>query len=172
MNKGRTILIAALAALSLTTMAQAGPETFKGKPMPSFSMVDTSGKKVTNASLKGKVVLIDFWATWCPPCREFTPVLQKLHKKYGSKGLVVLGADTFERTPEAQTKGAAAFAKQNGLTYRMTLKNDKFAESLKIDGIPTMFLIDKKGVVHTVNVGFDPSEVPKLDATIAQLLKG
>jgi len=166
----RALLLAGLAALSINAFAKK-PEDYQGKKMPSFRMTDTNGKVWTNDTLKGKVVLIDFWATWCPPCKAATPALQKLHAKYGTKGLVVIGADTWERGADAQKTAAIQFAKQNGLKYHMTLLNDKFAESLGIEGIPTMFILDKKGMVHKVQVGYDDAEAPILEKTVAGLLK-
>jgi len=169
-------LITACSALALfvAAVAQEFPvQQFQNKPMPSFKMTDTAWKTHTNASLKGKVVLIDFWATWCGPCKQAMPMLERLHKKYSAKGLVVIGADVLERTNKENA--AVGFKKASGYTYtftKNTADNDALVPKLKIQGIPTMLLIDKKGVIRQVNVGFDPSEESVLGKKIEQLLKG
>lgn len=168
------LTLCSLLALTLLAGAHQAPvEKFQGKPMPSFKLVDTTGKTHTNASLKGKVVLIDFWATWCGPCKAAMPMVQSLHTKYKAKGLVVIGADILES--KNKEGAAAAFKKTTPYTYTFT-KNTKesevLANKLQIEGIPTMLLIDKKGTIQLVKVGFSPSEKGELAAKIEQLLKG
>ena len=127
-------------------------EGFVGKPLPKFTMTTLQGQKITNASLKGKAVLIDFWATWCGPCKAAAPAVQKMHEAYGKKGLMVIGADTFENG----MKGTAApYAKAHKYTYTFTENNDSLATSLGIQGIPAFVLVDKKGIVRQVFMGFD-----------------
>ncbi|MCC6404749.1 MAG: TlpA family protein disulfide reductase, partial [Fimbriimonadaceae bacterium] len=78
----------AMAGLALAQTAPA-PTDFVGKPMPSFSMTALDGTKVTNETLKGKAYIVDFWATWCGPCKKAAPIMQELHAKYNESGLVV-----------------------------------------------------------------------------------
>ncbi len=141
-----------LAALGLAAFgfSQSKFESFVGKPLPKFTMVTTKGQKITNASLKGKPVLIDFWATWCGPCMAAAPAVQKMHQMYGKK-LTVIGADTFERGAK---NTAAPYAKAHGYTYTFTENNDKLALALGIEGIPAFVLVDKKGIVRQVFTGF------------------
>lgn len=145
-----------------------------GKPMPAFTMKSTDGKTHTNASLKGKVVLFDFWATWCGPCKAISPMIEKLHKEFKSKGVMVVGANVWERNgSKTQTDGsnAKAYAKEHGYTYPMTYANEDLATKLKIEGIPTLILMDKTGKVREVYLGFDPKDEGKLRASIKNLLK-
>ena len=160
-----------LAFAAVAPLALAGPEKSVGKPLPKFSLTTTKGQKITNASLKGKVVLLDFWATWCVPCRQASPKIQELHEKYGSKGLYVLGADTGEFG-----KGTAApYAKKHKYTYNFAEQSDKLAAGLGIQPIPVFVLVDKKGIVRKVWTGIGGG-VDKLytdiEAAAQPLLKG
>ncbi len=162
-----------LFALFCGAVAQTYPvQDFNNKPVPKFTLVTTGGKTLTPASLKGKVYLIDFWATWCSPCKAAMPTMQKLHDKYKSKGFQVIGANILESRDKANQ--AAKFLQTNKYTYPFTKNTDaaeKFAETLKVQGIPTMLLVDKQGVIRHVKVGFKPAEVAEIDKKIASLLK-
>ncbi|MEO7453347.1 MAG: TlpA disulfide reductase family protein [Fimbriimonadales bacterium] len=145
--------IAAVAAFALAQTPAVGPNfaDLKGKKAV-YSMIDTNGKAVTNETLKGKVVLIDFWATWCGPCKAASPTIQMLHEKYGKDGLVVIGANAFERTdPDG---AAAGYSKEHSYTYMMTVKNDALAKSWGVKGIPAFVVIGKTGVVELAQTGF------------------
>ncbi|MBN9502452.1 MAG: hypothetical protein BGO01_13635 [Armatimonadetes bacterium 55-13] len=146
-----------------------GPESWEGKALPKFEMTKLDGKKIATTSLKGKVLLIDFWATWCGPCKMASPVMQKLHEKYASKGLMVIGANTMERGDAKKLAGD--YAKEHGYKYTFTYGNDAFSKQMNVRGIPTMLIVDKKGVVNTVNVGYSERLYDKLEAAIKPLLK-
>ena len=159
-------------ALFTCAMAQFPVTSFKNKPMPSFKLVDTNGKSMTNASLKGKVYLVDFWATWCGPCKAAMPTMQKLHNKYKSKGFMVIGANILERGGD---KAAIAgkfksAAKLNYVFAKNTPEAEKLADKLKIQGIPTFLLVDRKGVIRHVEVGFSASHEAELAKKIESLL--
>ncbi len=173
MNMKRTtyfLSTALLVAAAVSASAQPANTALKvGKPAPAFSMTDLNGKKHTNKSLKGKVVLVDFWATWCGPCKAASPTMQEWHTKFSKKGLVVIGANAFENTLDK--KYAAAYAKEHKYTYTFTWGNDKMAEAWGAESIPMFVLIDKKGVVQHVAVGFGPTEKKALADKIAKLTK-
>jgi len=140
----------------------------EGKPVPSFSMKTTAGKSVSNQSLRGKVVLLDFWATWCGPCKAASPMVQALHKQYGSKGFVAIGANTFEDGDALQL--TKAYATEHKYSYLFTYNNDKLAQSWGITGIPYFVLIDKKGVVQKIYRGYGPSMQADLKSRVSKLL--
>ncbi|MFZ4507890.1 MAG: TlpA family protein disulfide reductase [Fimbriimonas sp.] len=170
MQNKKAIFALALAALSTAAFAQGVDfEKLGGKPMPSFKMTDLKGKVHTNASLKGKVVIMDFWATWCGPCKAASPSIEALHKKYASQGLVVIGANMGEEKPGKEA--AAGYAKEHKYTYNFTYNNDKLASDLGIQGIPAFLFIDKSGKISQTITGFDPRQSPAmLEAAVKKLL--
>jgi thiol-disulfide isomerase/thioredoxin len=159
--------IAALALVSSVVVAnaQVDPQSMTGKPMPKFTMKDTKGKAVTNASLKGKVVLVDFWATWCGPCKAASPLMQTLHKKYAKSGLVVVGANVSD-SPGAAPK----YAKEHGYSYLFTTGGEDLQKKFGITAIPGFVFVDRKGVVRRVQLGYGPSLEADFDATVKKLL--
>jgi cytochrome c biogenesis protein CcmG/thiol:disulfide interchange protein DsbE len=164
MKNWRVLVAASILAIgAIVVNAQGGQgEALKGKPFPSFKMTDTTGKVHTNASLKGKVVLLDFWATWCGPCKAASPTMQKLHEKC---------ANTFER-PNDRAGAAAKYKKEHNYSYTFTKENDKLAQQLGVSGIPFFVFIDRKGVVREVATGFGAGESPaQFEAIVKNLLK-
>ncbi len=125
---------------------------------------------VSLSRLRGKVVLVDYWATWCGPCQMATPTLQMLHRKYAKSGLVVLGMDT--DAPDT-VKNVPQFLKHFGVTYPVAVlspANIRSVMAYHVDGIPAQFLIDKKGIVRWSQSGFAPGEGQELSALISKLL--
>jgi peroxiredoxin len=116
--------------------------------------------------LKGKVVLVDFWATWCPPCREELPIIEKLHKEFKDKNLVVLGiSDEDKETIEN-------FLKNNRLTFPILLdEKGKVGKSYKVVAIPRLLLIDKTGRIRKDILGYNPKNEEILKELIERLLK-
>jgi thiol-disulfide isomerase/thioredoxin len=115
--------------------------------------------------LRGRVVVLDFWATWCGPCRVFIPKLGALQARYGAQGLSVVGVST----EDAQEVGL--FAQHEAMTYAVAVdKHGETTRSYGVFSLPTVVVIDKRGVVRDVGVGYDPSEDAHLDATVRSLL--
>jgi cytochrome c biogenesis protein CcmG, thiol:disulfide interchange protein DsbE len=141
---------------------------------PAFSVRDLDGRELTSASLRGKVVILNFWATWCGPCRVASPIMQQLHDKYGERGLVVIGANMAERDKDRKplkTKDKAEeYAKEHKFTYMFTYANDDFAKACQVSGIPTMLIVDRKGVVRKVQVGAGPNLFKDLETAVLPLL--
>lgn len=153
---------------------QVGPKRLEGKAAPDWRMKTIDDKTLTGKGLLGKVVLIDFWATWCGPCKKASPIMQSLHEKYGKQGLVVIGANTSERDtngkPVKWPNAARDYAKEHKYSYTFTWGNDDMKTQWGVTGIPTMFVIDKKGVVRKVQVGFDAKLEEILEKAIKPLL--
>src|SRR5450432_147140 len=128
-----------LSVLFLLSLAIGKAQLAVGKIAPEISLLDKDGNTVTLSSLKGKVVLIDFWASWCGPCKEILPSVVKLYNKYKSKGLEVLGVSV-----DTDKSAWLKTAKEYKLPY--TLVNDPGSattNSYGVYAIPTCFLLDK-----------------------------
>ena len=152
----RSILVATVAAFICVLFVgaeKADTTSLEGKAAPQFSLQTTAGKDMNLASEKGNVVLLDFWATWCPPCRASLPHLQKVYEdeKFKSDGLKVYAVN------EGETKDKAAdFCKQNNLTFPVALdKSSSVGGKYLVRGIPTTVVIGRDGKVKKVFVGYD-----------------
>ena len=121
---------------------------------PDFTLEDLNGKNVKLSDFKGKVVIINFWATWCPPCKAEIPDFIELYKTYQKKGLVILGIalDNKEKVVK--------FVKDNGINYPVLMGNQEVSNLYGgISGIPTSFVVDRKGIIKNVFVGLRSKEV-------------
>jgi len=132
-----------------------GPEKLEpakqGAPAPDFELVDGAGKKVSLQSLKGKVVVIDFWGTWCKWCVKAMPKLESLRKEFESNNKVEILGISCQEPPNADP---IKFMKDNNINYRTLLNGDEVAQKFGVDGFPTLYVIDKEGkIVHTL-VGY------------------
>lgn len=138
--------------------------------MPAWSMKTLSGKTLNNATTKGKVVLLDFWASWCGPCKAASPTMEALHKSHSSKGLIVVGSNGLE-----SKKGpsfAQAYQKKNKYSYTFSFDNDSLMDKLKIQGVPTFILIDKKGKVAYVATQWTDKVKSDLTKAVEAAVKG
>ena len=122
-----------------------------GKAAPSFTLVDLDGKKVSLADYKGHAVVLNFWATYCGPCKLEMPWFQDLQNKYKDKGLVVLGLD---QDDGMAVKEVAAASKRVGVTYPILMPDDKVSKSYQLsDYIPETFYVDKSGKIVEQTIG-------------------
>ena len=141
-----------------------------GKRMLELKFVTINGQKIDTTRLKGKVVMIDIWATWCPPCRMEIPHLQKLYDSYKGRGFRLIGVSLGEGKEKP-----ANYARDAKLNYDIAYTNPKEAAALgaKLDvgSIPSTYLIDKKGILRLVEVGFNEDKTPaKLEESVKRLL--
>ncbi len=131
-------------------------EPAAGEMAPNFTWQGADGKTHSLAEMKGKVVLLNFWATWCPPCRHELPDIVKIRTELADKGLVVLGVNVAEQPPAGTdvTEHVAKFAASNGLDYPLVIANDDMISSYGgIEAVPTTFIIDRNGKIVQKLVG-------------------
>src|SRR6266481_935176 len=121
--------------------------------LPEFSVKDLQGREISSSDLRGKVVLIDFWATWCQPCKKEMPGYQKLLNLYGSRGFAVIGLK-FDTMADAEDP--VQFAKKIGVRYPLAVAPDELKQKFGgIEGLPTTMLYDRQGILRKKVVGFE-----------------
>ena len=127
---------------------------FENQEAPGFTLTDTKGKKISLAEYKGKIVIIDFWATWCPPCRRGIPDLIKIQKEYKNKVTVIgISLDTDTK------KDVVPFMKNMGINYTVVYANAQVVQDYgNVEAIPTSFIIDKEGKIIDQHIGLTPEE--------------
>ncbi len=135
----------------------------EGSVAPLWTLPTPDGGSISLEDLRGKVVIMDFWATWCAPCREVMPGLQELHETYGDE-LVVIGVNTWEQ------EDPAAFMAENGYTYPIVIQGDEVAAEYFVEGIPTFYVIAQDGTVAFHAVGADPANEEALAEILETLL--
>jgi peroxiredoxin len=157
-----------MVALVLLAAGAAFAGVQKGQRAPEFSLPSLKGSTVTLASMKGKVVLVDFWAQWCEPCKKELPQLDRLAKEYAQKGVVIVAVNI-----DKQRENAERMVKQLGVSLPVLLDPaGSVAGTYDLPKMPTSFVIDKKGIVRFVNEGFDgPKDVDRFKQELDELTK-
>jgi thiol-disulfide isomerase/thioredoxin len=140
-------IVTALALAFSTTCLPAGEAAKAGQQMPKLSQL-LPGTSLPNTS--GKVVLVDFWASWCGPCKESFPALNRLHAKYASKGLVIIGVGVDDDAAKYKS-----FAAKMGAAFPLAHDaGHQAAGFFNPPAMPTSYLVDRKGVIRHVHKGF------------------
>ncbi len=135
------------------------PDTVKD-----FTLTSLEGQEYTLSKLKGNVVILDFWATWCPPCRREIPHLVEIYEKYKEKNLIVIGVSTEEKATLEN------FQKQNQITYPVLLGTNEIFQKFGVKSIPHTIFIDRKGNVRKTQIGFADELLPVFEALIDTLV--
>lgn len=138
-----------------------------GGAAPDWTLTGADGREVSLQGLRGKVVLLDFWATWCMPCRQAMPGIQRLYNKYKDKPVAIFGVNCKENNPKAD---AAAVMKAANSTYPLLLKGDAVADKYLVQGIPAFYLIDRDGQILMAQAGLSPTGEQAIDQMIEKHL--
>ncbi len=137
-----------------------------GQAAPNFKVVTTSGQPVSLENYRGYVLVLDFFATWCHPCRDSIPHLVELNRKYGKQGLQILGMSADEDGERA----VKTFAEQNRISYPVALAGESTLVDFGVRSVPVMFVIDKRGRVAEVFRGFTEEVGRSSEQLIKKLL--
>ena len=159
-------LFAAAAALALGAALlpgnrlQAQDLAMAAQPAPAWKLKNLDGQEVSSEQFKGKVVVVDFWATWCGPCLSEIPGYIALQKKYGASGLVIVGVSLDAKSPQYVKK----FAQEHAMDYTLVMGDDSIVDAFGgFDAIPTTFLINRNGrIVHRKTGAMPHEEYEKL----------
>ena len=162
-RKTFTVVIIVLAVFIGCTRSDERSTATSGEA-PNFKLQDLNGKTVQLSDFKGKPVLLDFWATWCPPCRDSIPGMVKLHKDYADKGLVILAVSV----DGGATEDIRSFQKEYGMTYTVLMGTEDVASQYSVRTIPMMIVIDKSGKIQKRYLGAGNED--DIEKTVKQLL--
>lgn len=165
MNWKRTLGLLGIAAVLYWMAAGRFVAVNPPEPAPAaaFSLEDTTGKTVSLSDFKGKVVLIDFWATWCAPCLAEIPDLMKLHERFKDQGFSIIGIAV-----DDEMESVVEFAKERDVPYPLLIEGDEPIEGYRIPGVPTAYLVDREGIV--VGQYFGPKSYDMLVRDVQKIL--
>jgi len=138
----------------------------RGQTAPPLQVTSTSGQRITNANYGGYVLLVQFFATWCSPCRESIPAIIRINKKYGKQRFQVLGLSIDEKGDRV----VKAFVTQQKITYPVALADDALQEAYGVRSVPTLFLINRKGQVIEKFMGMSEETEQAIESAIRTAL--
>lgn len=168
-NKRTSLIVTFAVILALLGLLAWGLRKVQAGPLangmaPDFTLTDFDGRTVTLSELRGQVVIINFWASWCPPCREEAAYLEQTWRKYEGEGVIFIGVDWVDTEKEA-----LAYIDEFDLTYFNGPDiGTRIAQAYNIQGVPETFYVAKDGELRGVHIG--PLKSPELDQKIEELL--
>jgi peroxiredoxin len=144
----RLLALAVLTAAATMTAAAATLQT--GAPAPAFQLNSNAGKPLALADFRGQIVLLNFWASWCGPCRQEMPILEQLNRQYHGKGVTLLGINV-----EPDSAAAVDWLKATPVTFPILFDTDsKVSKLYEVAGMPNTVIIDRKGQVRYIHRGY------------------
>jgi peroxiredoxin len=159
-NRIAGIVAALVIALPAVATAPSGPA-------PSFSLTSKGGSQVNLAQFKGQVVMINFWASWCGPCRQEMPLLEDIYKKYNKLGFTLLGVNV-----EPDSKAADDWLKQTPVSFPILYDKDSTVSQMyDVSGMPSTVIIDRKGNLRMLHHGYKPGDENEYLNSIRTLIR-
>jgi thiol-disulfide isomerase/thioredoxin len=163
------ILTATVATALLSTVPASGAGSSSSGPAPQFSLESRGGPKISLAQYKGQVVMLNFWASWCGPCRQEMPLLENIYKKYNKMGFTLIGVNV-----EPDSKEAEGFLKQlqNPVSFPVIYDKDStVSKAYDVQGMPSTVIIDRKGNIRVLHRGYKPGDENEYLDSIRSLVR-
>ena len=159
--KNRIAAIVAVVAIAMPAFAGTGSAA------PSFTLGSNGGKEISLAQYKGQAVMINFWASWCGPCREEMPLLESIYKKYNRLGFTMLGVNV-----EPDSKAANDWLKQTPVSFPILYDTDsKVSKLYEVAGMPSTVIIDRNGTLRVLHRGYKPGDENEYMDSIRALIR-
>ncbi len=162
--RAATMIVAAL----LFTLSPVSSEAAarRGQPAPAFKLFAFNGQPVSSEGLKGSVVVLDFWATWCPHCRDSIPFLAGLHRTYAAQGLQVIGMSADEGGEWVVKK----YVQEKSIPYLIVMANNRLISDYAVRALPVVYILDRQGVVREQVMGFSDQAGKVIENLVKKLL--
>lgn len=160
------ILLVTIAASFLAAPGPVDAAPRPGQPAPNFKVISTAGQTISQENYRGHVLILDFFATWCQPCRQSIPHLVEMNRKYGRQGLQILGLSVDEDGEEAVT----SFTDEFRINYPLALAGVSTTLAFGVRSVPVMYLVDKKGIIVEVYRGFTDETARSVERNVKRLL--
>ena len=161
-----SLLAMGLCLVCLLSLAHCAKQEQSSSLAPDFSLKTLDGQEITLSRLRGKVILIDFWATWCGPCRESIPHLIHLHNTYQAKGFEVIGLSQ----DKGDVETVRNFVKSLDIPYPIAMSPEEVSRSFGVSALPTAFLVDREGRIQQKMLGFSTTIAKQMTSKIEELL--
>ena len=161
----RKPIAAIVAALSVSLPALAGSSP--AAPAPAFTLASRAGQDVSLEQYKGQVVMLNFWASWCGPCRQEMPLLEGIYKKYNKMGFTLIGVNV-----EPDSKAAEGFLKATPVSFPVIYDKDStVSKAYDVSGMPSTVIIDRKGNIRVLHRGYKPGDENEYLDSIRNLVR-
>ena len=158
--------IAALVAAALVVALPATGAAPSG-PAPPFTLTSRDGSQLSLSQYKGQVVMLNFWASWCGPCKTEMPLLENIYKKYNRMGFTLIGVNV-----EPDSKDADAWLKQTPVSFPVIYdKDSKVSKLYDVSGMPSTVIIDRKGNIRLLHRGYKPGDENEYQDSIRSLIR-